>query len=352
LIPEISSRSEMHLYDAVYTAREKRPSLKALILLSERSPTEIPGLVESSEKLSRRFNVHLEQLEPGFFRLHIDKKIWDKKVEGDALVDSEHAGYWVVYTDERFYFMKHVVESLFDGLYPYASRIHLDSLEIRKFFRRLGRDPKLTLLITHVATKGGKYKKRALTWLTYGEMSDSDLKKMRSAEMGLEKLGFQAVDESEIPLLESSVTRDGLVTLEYGTFSGFKDKMVSELIAIAEGWMGFFDNRERQMVEGEIRLRPYAVRYPNEISDRQIGHLMRSLGSAYCYSIIHYGNPYFVGTFCDYKEGSSLGLTILGNEVTITPMSRATPSGLWEFTGRVQKAIGDGEVMDIGIPPT
>jgi len=201
--------------------------------------------------------------------------------------------------------------------------------------------------VTYLTTRErGRKGKR--TRIYYGEILEEELRAMQGAKpTGIKKISFRAESQEGMTILESSATRDGLVTLDYGTFSDFSRKIIPRLTAIADEWKEFFRAREREVKQGEVELHPYAIHYESDISSQQLKDLLRGLSSHYCYSVIHAGNPYFVGSFCDYSDGSSLGLTALGNRVTITPMSKATPPGLWEFTSRVQSAIGDGKVENI-----
>jgi len=62
---------------------------------------------------------------------------------------------------------------------------------------------------------------------------------------------------------------------------------------------------------------------------------------------VHGGNPYFVANICDYQDGSSFGVTALGNIVTITPITRNTYQATWKLTNQIQEILGDGEIISV-----
>jgi hypothetical protein len=42
-----------------------------------------------------------------------------------------------------------------------------------------------------------------------------------------------------------------------------------------------------------------------------------------------------------------LAVAILGNSVTLTPVTRANASAVWKLTGEIQEIFGDGNILDI-----
>jgi hypothetical protein len=46
-------------------------------------------------------------------------------------------------------------------------------------------------------------------------------------------------------------------------------------------------------------------------------------------------------------DGSSFGVTALGNNVTITPITKGSHQAAWKLTNRLQEILGDGEIASI-----
>jgi hypothetical protein len=67
----------------------------------------------------------------------------------------------------------------------------------------------------------------------------------------------------------------------------------------------------------------------------------------YLCSVIHGGNPYYAANVCDYLDGSSFGVTALGDQVTITPITKSSHQAAWKLTNRLQEILGDGQIASI-----
>jgi hypothetical protein len=186
------------------------------------------------------------------------------------------------------------------------------------------------------------------TFLLWEVGAEDELRKQsKEYRIWIDHLSFEIKDENKMVLLQGSFTGKGLVRLKFGKFSDFQKSLLSLFLELALRWKEFFSERERRIVQGHVKLRPYFVNYPFEPDKRQIDELERCLSNFYSYSIIHGGNPYYVANLCDYQDGSSFGLTILGKAITITPMLRSTSYASWTLTDRIQRVIGEGEIIDV-----
>lgn len=99
--------------------------------------------------------------------------------------------------------------------------------------------------------------------------------------------------------------------------------------------------------DGDILLSPIQISYNFGFNKEQLATLANQISKSYSTSIIHAGNPYFAANVCDYQDGTSFGITALGNKVTIAPISRATPSAVWKLTNKIQELLGDGELSSV-----
>jgi len=109
----------------------------------------------------------------------------------------------------------------------------------------------------------------------------------------------------------------------------------------------FYDKRERSVENGNVELHPLRISYGFAVRRDQLERFVKKITNQYSCSVIHGGNPYFVADLCDYRDGSSFGVAILGNAVTLTPMARATSFAVWRLVGEVQEILGDGDIAEV-----
>jgi len=357
LISRVTSKSSMHLlFDKLYTIRQKKPSLKALIVLSVLKPERLEELIQDKKKLSKDYKeITLTLLEQEFYKLHLKKEIRGEYFKVDALVDISNEGSWVIFTNEKRYFVKHVLEAFFDGLYPEVSRVYFNYSQIQRFLDIIRDAYRGQSILTHIAIrrkprKPIKEEARKGTLVLWELGAEEELKRQSKAwKIWIDRLSFDVKGEAEMLLLQASITGNGLCGLKYGNFTAFYNNVILNLINLGFYWRDFYSKRERRVENGFVKLRPYSIRYPFEFEEEHLARLPEYFSRDYLCSVIHGGNPYFVANLCDYQDGSSFGLTILSNVVTVTPMLRATPSALWKLSSRIQEFIGEGEIIDVTI---
>jgi len=338
------------VYDKLYTARTKRPLLKSLILLSDESPEDLHRLVALRKQLKKSYELKVDSLQDDMFLVQIQKEVWGKPVRGHVIIDQGTRGCWIAYTDESGYFVKRVLEPFFNGLYPDVARVYFNYLQIQKFLETIKEAYRGSSVVTYVAYKRqpraekGQPKGTRLLWELGAE--ENLRKDARQYRIWIDSLTFQVKDQSGMTLLEASLTGRGMARLRFGAFSDFYHNVIQLYIGLATGWKTFYSERERRIEEGKVKLRPYLLQYPFDLEKTQIEELIANLRGSYSHSILFGGNPYFVANLTDNQDGSSFYLTILGRKVTVTPMLRSTPYALWRIASRVQRVVGDGEILD------
>jgi len=173
-------------------------------------------------------------------------------------------------------------------------------------------------------------------------------KQSKNYRVMVDRLSFEVRDQRNAILLQAHITRRGLCKLKFGNFSAFFENVVLNAISLGMNWKKFYAKRERSIEDGEIRLKPFQIEYDFDIGKEQLHRLGDQLSKTYSCSIVHKGNPYFVANVCDYYEGSSFGVTVLGKIVTITPITRAATQAVWKLTNKIQELLGDGEIVEVG----
>jgi len=350
LIPNVNSMMSMRLaFDKKYTTRSKKPSLKALILLTKYSPSSLEQFIQENERLSKKYRIKVESIESDLSKLYVEKEIRGRLVSGEAIVHSKQEGCLIAYTDEKDYFVKHVLETLFNDLYPDVLRVYFNYKQIKRFFEAVKDKCSGSSILTHISIGIRKETKRSKSKLLLWEFGAEDEleKQAKNYRIWIDYLDFEIKDKNDRILLQGSLTNKGLIRLKFGEFSYFQESLISLFLELAFRWQRFFSERERHVEEGKIKLSPYAISYPADIDEKQILELEKGISSFYSYSVIHGGNPYFVVNLSDYIDGSSFGLTILDNTITITPMLFSTAYGLWKLSHRIQRIIGEGEIRNI-----
>jgi len=339
-------------FDSVYTTLSRKPPLKAIVVSTSLDPTAIESILGRRRKLKRAYRGQVLELESNLFNLSLQKGIRSKVARGQAIVDSSKEGLWILFTDEPNYYVKHVLSPFLNGLYPDVSRAYLNYRQILNFLAFLRETYTGSTVLTSIAVKrqkrsgnGGK-KGTLLLWEEEG--SEDELRQhAQKYRLWIDQLGYEIRDKSDLRLLVGSITGTGIARLRYGSFQDFMQHIVGPLSAMASDWRAFYSRRERKLVNGIVQLSPYAVRYPFALEDGQIAQISRELANFYSFAVVHSGNPYFAASLSDSSDGSSFGLTILRDAVTITPISKASPSALWELTNRIQSIIGEGQIESI-----
>jgi hypothetical protein len=199
------------------------------------------------------------------------------------------------------------------------------------------------------SSEDGTYQYTEETEILWGENVDEDIGKRISEGfiVRVDRLDFELKDDTEAIVFKAQISRKGLAKLKFGSFSAFYQNVVFNTIEYGREQKKFYDKRERNFEKGIIHLRPLQINYSERFREEQLGRFAKRITDSYSTSIIHGGNPYFVADLCDYEDGSSFGVTILGNSITVTPVTRATPSAVWKLLGEIQEILGDGEIVDV-----
>jgi len=313
--------------------------------------------VVRARKRLKRFEVDVGLLDQDLFKVFLSRDIRGRIFDGYVLLDTSQEGIWIAFTNEGTYFLRHVAEIFFDRLYPAVSRLYLNYYQIHAFMREIRSAYRGKTTITNFTLKR-RPKKWRLTFappeggkgtLTLWEYDSEEeiLKQSRDYRLTIDRLNFQIRNEKGIILLQANITRKGLCKLRFGDFASFYQNVVMKAIDLGLHLRDFYDKRERTVKDGEIKLSPFRIKYKESLEEPQLARLANRLSKTYSCSVIHGGNPYFVGNVCDYDEGSSFGVTALGNVVTITPIVRGTPEAVWKLANNLQELLGDGEIVDV-----
>ena len=354
MLVQIADRSSMEtFFDKLYTARHKRPPLKALVILTDLKVSDLKSVILSRKKLSKKYFVEISPIDTHLDLLQISRIIRKQVKTGFALLDSGTEGAWILFTGEGSYFTAHVLERLFESLYPDVSRLYMNYTQINQLLKAIAKEYRGEITVTFFVTKreprvrsssidlGGK-RGTFLLWEVRGE--EELLTQMKKYRITVDKLDFLVRNPRGVILLQAHISRRGLFKLKFGSFRSFYKNVVFSAIAEGLGLKRFYSHRQRMEKNGDIILHPFQVSYDFDFSKDQLVALADRFSKSYSSSIIHSGNPYFAANICDYQDGSSFGVTALGNVLTITPLSRATPSAVWKLTNKIQELLGDGKL--------
>jgi len=357
MLVQIADRSSMEtFFDKLYTTRHKRPPLKALVLLTELKVSNLKSMILSRKKLSKKYFVKVSPIDTHLYLLQIRRIIRKQVKAGFALLDTSQKGTWILFTSEGSYFTAHVLERMFEGLYPEVSRLYMNYTQMKQLLKVIGKEYRGEIIVTFFVTKReprtssshpglGDKRGTFLLWEIRGE--EELLTQMEKYRITVDKLDFLVRSPKGAILLQAHISRRGLFKLRFGSFHSFYKNVVSSAIAEGLGLKRFYSHRQRMEKNGGIILHPLQISYSFDFSKDQLVALADRLSKSYSSSIIHSGNPYFAANICDYQDGSSFGVTVLGNILTITPLSRATPAAVWKLTNKIQELLGDGNLSSI-----
>ena len=352
---QVFNRFSMNLFfTKLYTTKTQKPSLKAVVFHTKINPDDLDKVLSRRSGLEGFF-YNIEKLEETLYRISLSREIKGSYNKGILLLDATEIDSWVVYTNKGSYYVKHVVESFFDKLYPLVSRIYFNINQMRKFVDVIKEEYKgrstFTSFAIHRSKKQWKLGDKSVkggTLILYEENADEELSKhIKEYYITINRLNFNIVDSNDILLLKSNIYRNGRCSLSYGDFNDFYYNVVLKIIEYGREWRTFYSKRERSVFEKNIFLNPYSIIYSETFSKQEIIKLAKNINKKYSCAIIHGGNPYFVANICDYDEGSSYGITAIGSVVTITPITRGTDVASWKLTEVIQQILGDGIVRDV-----
>lgn len=350
IVAQIADRSSMEtFFDKLYTARRKRPQLKALVLLTDLGIEDLEKLVSSRKKLSKKYFADVSPVDDHLYMLKIQRIIGQQEKTGCALLDTSQTGAWILFTNEGSYFVAHVLERMFENLYPEVSRLYMNYSQMNALLKAIEQEYQghatVTFFVTRRETLERQHSNKRGTFLLWEIRGEEELiTQMEKYRVTVDKLDFLIRDAQGTVLLQAHMSRNGLFKLRFGNFRSFYKNAVHNAISTGLGLKKFYSYRQRMEKDGDIILNPFQISYSSDFRRDQLVALGDQLSKGYSSSIIHSGNPYFVATICDYKDGSSFGVTALGNIVTITPISRAAPSAVWKLTNRIQELLGDGQL--------
>ena len=351
-------RTSMRLfYDKLYTTRQRRPPLKALILLTDSRVEDLPMILSRRQKLSKAYYANVAALEEGLYRVSLQRTIGLRDLRREVIIDAGVEGAWIVLTNAESYFIAHVLERFFDKLYPIVSRLYLNYSQMRLLLKMIresynGKTTATFFTIKRERRKPAKervFLRKKGTEILWDVDVEDDIKRlsMNGFIVRVDRLDFEVRDKNNAMLLQAQITRKGLCKLKFGSFSAFYQNLILKAMDYGINCKNFYDKRERSIEKGIIRLYPLQIKYPFSLRSEQLNRFATKITNAYSCSIIHGGNPYFVANLCDYDEGSSFGVAILGNMVTVTPVTRATPQAVWRLLNKIQEILGDGEITDV-----
>ena len=354
----IVDRTTMHLlYDKLYTTRKKRPPLKALILITDLKVEDLPSILSEREKLPQSYFASVAALRDKLYRVTLQRTLRFKEIRKEVIIDSGYKGIWIVLTDAESYFITHVLERFFDKLYPMVSRLYLNYSQMRLLLKIIRESCHGKTKLTYFTIKRERrnlteeriFTRKKGTEMLWDEDVDEEILRLLSEDVivNVDRLDFVLTDENNVTLLKAQITRKGLSKLKFGSFSAFYQNVVLKAIDYGLDRKSFYDKRERSVVKGIIQLRPLQINYSLGFHREHLRRFAKKIINSYSCSVIHGGNPYFAANLCDYEDGSSFSVTILGDSIAVTPITRATPTAVWRLLDKIQEIMGDGEIADV-----
>jgi hypothetical protein len=342
----VKTREEMYTsLDSIYTSRTLKPSLKALVVLTS---FDLKDLMQrtAGERRLHRAKFKLGRVDDNLYRLGIEKEMprWGV-IKGDALIDV-HDESWILLTTGRTYFLRHAIDPLLGVLYPEVSKVYLNHLDmlnvLNKIKQRYKGRRQLTEFTAHVEERGRN-------GLTIGSERikgvNAEQKLLRLAKRNriwLDKVAYQVEDRDSRVLLESVIYSSGLSRLKFGRFTDFYRNVLGTVLGITGELDKEYGRVKREVIDDFPVLKPCLLEYSRAFQMSHIETLSKLLNRDYAISVTHAGNPYFAAELLDPEEGSSFGLTLFENVVTVTPMLRTTKPALWRLTANIQSALGEG----------
>jgi len=349
-IHEIETREDMHtIFNQIYAKRQRRPSLKILYALGNIDLGELSQIVLLNGGLRKKYKVVGKLLEKDLFRVTLEKKtLGDRIIKGTFIIDSS-LGDWIIFSIEKYNFTRAISRFIKD-LYPDINGIYLNYIQILDLLDMIKKSYEADRVITQFRilneSKIGKEFKIMKQTISGVDIENELIKfANESQRIWLERVAFQVIVGKYLTLLKCFITSEGLMRLSYGNFTQFYNSAIISVHDTIHNWNERFGRVHRELVGDEIILTPCSIVYNNPFSKTHFDYLQSNIRHHYLTSIMHSGNPYFAADLCDYEDGSSFMLTILGSKITISPMIKTTNRSLWLLVERLQRWLGEGKIM-------
>ena len=328
----------------------KKPSLKALIVLSDIRVEELESCLTRKFGIQKQqFSIQVNPLSASLYSVTIQRTIGVEQVRNEVFIDTGFKGIWIILTEAESYFVKRVVEALCKKLYPLISMFYINYSEMLFLTKEIEKYSEGKVVLTYFTLKRIKGNEEA-TEVYWAPRVDEEIKRLLldGYSVKVDQLEFNLRDKVGA-LLRAQLSRKGICELKFGSFSLFYQNVVFNAIEYGLSQKKFYSKRERSVEDGDVQVYPLKIDYDYLIQQEQMSHFIKKIIGGYSCSVVHAGNPYFAADLCDYGDGSSFGVAILGNSVTLTPITKANPSAVWKLTGEIQEIFGDGRVRDVKV---
>ncbi|MEM3394324.1 MAG: hypothetical protein QXY79_04690 [Candidatus Methanomethylicia archaeon] len=342
-IPQISNSEDMdNLFNIIYTKKERKPVLKATIIFSRLTPEQLVEFVHSNDVMSKKYSISNVKLETNLYRIVIKKQLRKREMIATGLIRRFNST-WVIFTVCNHYAMEHILMKLVDETYPEITTLYLNRFQILKILDKIkelkNRSRVLTSFTIFVKGKGKKsYSGQNVEEELYREVKDNIV--------WIKNVRFKILLSDNIILSDVSISNNGILKLYYGSFTEFYKTLVKPVLDGSMELSSSYNRVKRYISEKDkdIILTPCYITYPKNLDKESLKNFTSKLSNSYIISITHSVNPYLEISVLDHREGSSFGLTILGNKVIICPMLKTTATAIWKLTSKIQKILGEGEI--------
>jgi len=246
-------------------------------------------------------------------------------------------------------FVEKNLRSLLKGLYPEITPIYLNYSQLVSLLERVKELYQGQSFLTSFAigreieTPKGIEIERIKLWRA--DAIKRLLEMAKEKRIWIEKLSFKVINKQRMVLLDTLITSRGISKLFYGNFTNYYNNVLKEASNLSLRLDKEYEKVRRRIVEKEVHFNPCTILYPKPFRIEHFKKIVSKLSSDYMISISYGGNPYFAVDLLDYYDGSSFGLTILGNKITISPMLKTTNPALWKLSGKIQDSLGGGEIV-------
>jgi hypothetical protein len=331
--------------DSVYTTRRLKPSLKVLVALSSFDVKKLELLAATERKLLKT-KLTVDQIDDNLFRLNIVKSMPGAgNIKGDVLIDVRDNS-WLIITQAKMYFIQHAITPLLRVLYPQASRVYLNHIDMLLVLNRIKSkyhgSRTLTEFSAHTEEENDNEVEIGSQRIKGANAEKKLLQLARRQRIWLDKVAYQVDDADSNVILESVIYSNGLSRLVFGNFTDFYRNVLGTVLEKTGELEKDYGRVKRDIVDDMPVLKPCLLRYGKPFQKSHIDALTQFLNREYALSVTNTGNPYFAAELLDAEEGSSFGLTLYDDVVTVIPMLRTTSPALWRLTANIQSALGEG----------
>lgn len=246
------------------------------------------------------------------------------------LVDHEQLWNVLIQTIESSTVAGNVAERWLDRMYPAVCRSYIKSSDLLDIIDDLSRIEDSKLEMRSYVLRAHDSPETVKNWKKDKPYSRDEIERdiQKSGKL-LEAINF--LFHVQQTYFHVRIQTDGHFVFYKGgeyCFTNFQRLVLSKFNEIALMTHKFFSNRERRIVDGEVKISQIILEPARKLGKNDFETLSSHLRTRYSTAVLHSGNPWLLLNIIDRGDGSSFDLHGYPSEIQVVPFNKASPESL------------------------